>query len=459
MKIKHERILKHPLLYILIAAFFARLCLLLNPGIVWWDSAVYIGVGKYIFSAGAVGVNEAFRPLLLPLILGLAWKLGISPYYFGMAFDLALNLFAIFLTFIIAEKIIGRRAAVFAAIFMAISPSLIFYSSKVLTENLTIVLMLLSVYFAIEKKYACAGLFAGISVLARYPQGLMLPALLVFALFIQDNRKKLADSAKLTAFFAIPLAGLALYNLFAFGSIFYQFAEAQEVITKVGSMISSPWTFYFGAVFIECFLSVLFLYALYLSWKEKNRDMWLLNIIFIFFFIYYSTVSRKEIRYLIVVLPMLYIALGHVFARIWHKRLFEKKHAVKYVTVALIILFAVSSFFNIAGENRRFYRPADAEIMDNFYMSPLIQGKTVISSSPNVIAYSDLRVIVMEPSVYYSYLNMTADYFMIYTCDLFCQDQKCASTRSTFLSILSSTKNLAYKKEMEHCSYLLYENN
>ena len=172
MKLKPSEIFKHPLSYIIIAAFLARLYFLVYHGIAWWDSSVYIGMGKYIFSWGAVGLNEAFRPILWPLILGFVWKLGINPLTFGMVFDLALNLASIYLVYIIAKKITNRRVAVFAAILMAISPALIFYSSKALTENLSICLILLSVYFLLERKQFYSGLFAGISVLARYPNGL-----------------------------------------------------------------------------------------------------------------------------------------------------------------------------------------------------------------------------------------------------------------------------------------------
>ena len=37
---------------------------------IWWDSAVYLGMGKHIYSLGEVGLWESSRPLIWPLILG-----------------------------------------------------------------------------------------------------------------------------------------------------------------------------------------------------------------------------------------------------------------------------------------------------------------------------------------------------------------------------------------------------
>jgi len=460
MKLKLADFFKHPLLYIIIAAFLARLYFLFYHGIAWWDTSVYIGLGKYIFSGGAVGVNEAFRPILWPLILGFVWKIGINPLIFGMVFDLLLNLAAIYLVYIIAKKILNRKSAIFAAILMAVSPALIFYSSKALTENLTIVLVLLSVYFIFERKYFYAGLFAGISVLARYPSALMLPALVLFVMtFGRGNwRFRLKDSFKIAEGFLIPVFILLVYNLIAFGNVFYQFAAAQNAIAKAGMFFPEPWSYYFGAIVVECFLAVLFFHSIYLSWKEKNRDVWLMNIIFILFFAYYSTVMRKEIRYLMVALPMLYISVAYSVENLFYKRIFGK-HVAKYVVAALLVLFAVSSFFVVKSMQKDFYRPENQDIMNNFYNSEALVGKNVISSSPIPAAYMDLKVEVMEQEVFYKYVNMSSDYYLLYTCDLFCNDQSCFENRKAFLNILRNKRTAVYDKTEENgCEYIIYEN-
>lgn len=457
---KLKEFFKHPVLYIILAAFLARLYFLFYHGISWWDASVYIGIGKSIFSGGAVGLAESFRPILWPLILGFAWKIGINPFVFGMVFDFILSLASIYLAYIIAKKILNRKSAIFAAILVAISPALIFYSSKALTENLTIFLVLLSVYFLFERKYFHAGLLSGISVLARYPQALMLPALVLFVMiFGRGNwRYRLNDSLKIAEGFLIPVFILLVYNLVAFGTVFYQFSAAQAAIAKAGSFYPEPWSYYLGAIVVECFLAVLFFHSIYLSWKEKNREIWLMNIIFIIFFVYYSTVVRKEIRYLMVALPMMYISVAYSVENLFYKRIFGK-HVAKYVVAALLVLFAVSSFFVLSSLQKDFYRAESPDLMNNFYNSEALVGKNVISSSPVPAAYMDLKVEVMEQEVFYKYVNMSSDYYLLYTCDLFCNDQSCFENRKAFLNILKNKRTLVYQEKEENgCEHLIYEN-
>jgi len=451
---------KHSLLYIIIAAFLFRIYFFINHGVAWWDSSAYIGIGKNIFSGGIYGIDENFRPMLLPLILGFVWKIGINPFIFGMILDFTFNLASICLAYIIASKITNRRVGYIAAILMAISASFIFYSSRVLSENMAVFLTLLAVYFLLEKKYSYAGLTGGISVWVRYPQGLLLPAFLIFTLFIEENfywKIKLKNSLKIFLWFIIPIAAIAIYNLVAFGNPLYQFSEAQNIIAKSGLLIPSPWYFYFGAVFAECFIAILIFYSFYLSLKEDKRNIWLLNIVFILFFAYYSTVARKEIRYLMVGLPFLYISVAYALENLYYKRLFGK-HIVKYLVIGAIILVGVFSFFSIKSMNEKFYRPEIPDVMQNFYNSELIRGKTVISSSPVPVAYNDLKAIVMEQGEYYKYIDISSDYYMIYSCDFFCPDTDCRNRQKTFLSIINGTKKLVYKKDVGGCSYLLYEN-
>ena len=44
---------------------------------VWWDSSVYIGMGKYIYSLGHSGLWEDYRMPLFPLILILVLALAL----------------------------------------------------------------------------------------------------------------------------------------------------------------------------------------------------------------------------------------------------------------------------------------------------------------------------------------------------------------------------------------------
>jgi hypothetical protein len=70
-----------------------------------WDASVYVGMGKYIFSHGTMGTWEALRPVGLPLIVGLCWKLGINPYIAGSIFGLLVSVAMLVLVYVFAERV------------------------------------------------------------------------------------------------------------------------------------------------------------------------------------------------------------------------------------------------------------------------------------------------------------------------------------------------------------------
>ena len=69
---------------IIVALFLFIFLLKLNPDAnLWWDSSVYMNMGKYIYSFGETGLYEASRPLVWPLLLGFFWKMGLDDIFFG----------------------------------------------------------------------------------------------------------------------------------------------------------------------------------------------------------------------------------------------------------------------------------------------------------------------------------------------------------------------------------------
>src|SRR3989338_5811597 len=58
-----------------------------------WDESVYLGMGKYIYSSGEIGLWEEIRPPLLPLFLGVFLKLDLPYIFFSDIILFALYLF------------------------------------------------------------------------------------------------------------------------------------------------------------------------------------------------------------------------------------------------------------------------------------------------------------------------------------------------------------------------------
>ena len=95
---------------------------------VWWDSSVYIGMGKYIFSSGKSGLWEESRPLVFPLILGFGSLLNLHVVYFGRVVSIAFAALILLMTYKIGIKLFSRRIGLLAAFFTAFSFSFLLSS-------------------------------------------------------------------------------------------------------------------------------------------------------------------------------------------------------------------------------------------------------------------------------------------------------------------------------------------
>src|SRR3989344_1023643 len=93
-----QRAEHHPLLTIFLFSFLIRMVYLSLQNPLWWDSYIYVGMGKFLLSQGNAGLFEVFRPPLHPLLLGLIWKAGINPLIAGIVLDVLFSLLIFFLT-------------------------------------------------------------------------------------------------------------------------------------------------------------------------------------------------------------------------------------------------------------------------------------------------------------------------------------------------------------------------
>ena len=80
-----------------------------------WDEAVYIGMGKFLFSFGKAGLWESIRPLGLPLLLGAIWKLKLDTILFAEILAVFFSLGNILLVYLISKETFNKTTATIAA--------------------------------------------------------------------------------------------------------------------------------------------------------------------------------------------------------------------------------------------------------------------------------------------------------------------------------------------------------
>ena len=108
--------------------------LALTHTILWWDEAVYMGMGKYLFSSGNIGFWEIVRPIGLPLILGLIWKSGLNYLFFSEFMVILFSIGNIILTYMIGKKAVNKKVGFIASLMLAITSVFFLYTNYILTE-------------------------------------------------------------------------------------------------------------------------------------------------------------------------------------------------------------------------------------------------------------------------------------------------------------------------------------
>src|SRR3989338_4171249 len=126
---------KNKIICIILFLFFAaKFFTLPNYRIVWWDSAVYTGMGKYIYSFGNAGLWEATRTVAWPLMLGFLWKIGLNAVFVGRILEIVFGSLCILLAYLIGKKLFNERTGLLASALLAFSPTFFFFNGVMLTE-------------------------------------------------------------------------------------------------------------------------------------------------------------------------------------------------------------------------------------------------------------------------------------------------------------------------------------
>lgn len=209
---------------------------------VLWDEAVYIGIGKYIYSLGQVGLWEEIRPLGLPLLFGAVWKLGSIVSSFNLNYIIGARiiemLFAagtIILVYLISLKLFNKQIATISAFIFAVTPLFFYNSLRLMTEIPSTFFVLLAVYFFIERRFVIAGVISSIGFIFRYPQGLVLVCCLLALIMefllgrteIKTRSKELLINAAKYVLGFIPVVGvLFFFNYVMYGSALYPLIKA-----------------------------------------------------------------------------------------------------------------------------------------------------------------------------------------------------------------------------------------
>ncbi len=447
------------IIIILVVSFFIRLWSLFIHHDLWWDSSVYIGMGKYIFSFGSVGLWESNRPLVWPLILGFGWRLGLDVILFGRIIVILCGLGSIYLIYLITRKIFDEKIALLSALLFSLSATFIRFNNILFTGIVSGFFVLLGLYYFFEKKHFVSGLWLGIAFMTRFFHVFFIIVLGLFYLY--EFFKKKVDFRDIFRFglstlvFVIPFI---ILNLVLYNNIFYPFVLQAWMTRNTGWIFHEAFNFYFVGLFMECFLVIFSLLGLYFVIKDKKKNQIFVLLLFLVPFLLYLFEVHKEMRLLIGVLPLLFVLVAKGIVSF--SKLFKKYN--NYVVVLLIIGFVFQAV-NVIEFDR--YDDRLDVFYDKLEDSGVEEGIWI--SNPSMIVHSDKKASeLMYFPLYYSEKiaelvdNINDSQLVMFnTCDVFpCPaEDSCVKDSSNLLEMFNQSISLDYYGEKGNCKYFIFE--
>ncbi len=448
---------KSKIVYLIIISFLLlKIFHLLSQRGILWDSAVYLGMGKYIFSLGKVGFWEPARPLILPLFLGFFWRSGLNAIVFGRILIVFFSVGCLYLTYLIGRKVFNEKVGVIATFLLAFSPSFLLYSSSVLTGIPSTFFALLSVYLLIHKRYFLSGLFIGLGFMTRF---LQLFVLLILLLYLMVEKKKIRNLTRLGYGLALAVVPYLILNSLSYKNAIYPFIFQVFMSRYTGWIYHEGLSFYFISLLKESFL-VLFLVVgiVAILIKRRSKQMMIMGI-FLSFFIFYNLIAHKEVRFVLTFLPYMYLIVSFGILKG-----FDNIRKEKDMMYFVILVFGVIWVVQVATQ---FEVPTYREYpeFEGYLREKEIEGEVWISNPIFAVDFNNK----VDELIYYPIYNSKkievikerineAKHILIDTCDILScppNDGSCFERTNEFLGLLRNRFELVYYKKGE-CDQFIF---
>jgi len=318
------------------------------------DEAVYAGQGAALAQVPVMkDLFPVFRahPLLFQSTLAISYRFA-SYEVTGRFLAAAIGVGTVILVYLIGIRLYGRRAALFAALFLALMPYHVIVSRQVLLDGPMTFFCTLTLYFMVRFAeteqpvwLVGAGAGLGLTVLAKEPSLIMVGAVYAFLALSPQIRVKLTT---------IILSLIVMGGIIAVFPLSIALAGGGGAKTTQNYLIwqllrrpNHTWDFYLttvppavGILVIATALIGLLLLRRRNTWSEKLLVLWI--IVPLVFFELWPT---KGFQYLLPIAPAFALLSGRMLAYWPEKLQVFKRYDLSYLPgLLLTILIAVTLF-------------------------------------------------------------------------------------------------------------------
>ena len=418
-----------------------------HNGAVWWDSAVYIGIGKYLWSGGEAGFFEPSRPLVLPFLLGLFWSMGINEILTAKFLAVFFSLGTVFLVYVLGNRLYEGNTAIFAALFVALSQPFLYFSHHPLTEIPSTFFLLLGLWLFFGKKYFSSGALLGLSFLTRFFQLFFIAFFLVALFFFTTNRK---NPFMVLRGFSLVVAPYFLLSWILFGGPFDPLITQFYLSTNTGIIYSEHMFFYVIGLIKENFFVLALLALPFIRPAKETKTIAVPTLLV---FLTYSAFPHKEMRLLLVVLPLIMIIAAHSAVSLFY--LFSKRHKeiAKAISISLIAFWLVLSFASTVNLFKPNNPINSQEQLFQAYMKQH-QDKDFWISNPKYALLSDAKVPGL---MYYPIVGKNPDVALVNSCDFIGNNEAYTKKTSQHVALVEQTMENTYTATENGCTYRIFE--
>ncbi len=382
----------------------------------WWDEAVYLGLAKNVFTNHTYGINvpsynEIFRPPLFPILLSTVSSFGenveriFSPVFYFLS---------VIVTYFFARKLFGKDTGLLSSIFLATSPLLIFFSSKILTESLSVFLFISSMFafyksFENRKFLVLTAVLTALAILAHYQEAVLF---VIYAVILFTKTKKQISNLFFSKTFLLAIlvfvATLFPWLIFSFESYGSIFGAVQDSLSQIttNTFFYAPADFYLRNISFLGLPIIFFVPALFFYKKFGEKEKVILISAIVIFLIFSFAISRKEERYLLPFSPIFYIFSAVGFSKL--EKLLNRKYfklvAIAFALPGLVVGVAAIQFNYQAG----------LQIKQAAIFLEQFPDKYVVAENYPVINYVSGKDVFPFPSDYSVFQNLTSTYNIHY---------------------------------------------
>jgi 4-amino-4-deoxy-L-arabinose transferase-like glycosyltransferase len=436
-----------------------------------WDEAVYISMGKYLYSSDTQGLFESIRPLGLPLLLGFFWKLGSGTVLLYQTLIFIFAIGVVLLVYLLGKEIFSEEAGILAAAILVFTPLFFQSSIAILTEIPAVFFILLSIFLFVRgRKTFFVGAAASFAFLFKFPAGFV--AIAILLLFLLQYYSHIRILFQQWTYFLLGFIVVQLPVFFfnylhykehsatVFDALFRPVLLAGAHADNAVHAVNSGWEniFYYFLQLVSnnplLLLGFLGFFAVLFSRLEKDKVLALFLPLLIFF-VYFTSIVNKQPRFAVLFLPFLAVFAGHLFSSILS--FFSRGEIVKKLLFVFLILYLFWTFSLQALfiEAYRFYPEEMLPIEQEYYLyfANNAAGTILLTTEPYFTAYTDdilaypyYNNLTDAQEIYEKYKDSAS--YVVFTSNFYpCADASCLEQIEALHQEIAKTHTLVYSQE------------